>query len=364
VDLELTDEQVLLEESINTLLDRRWPPAEVAWRAGEAERARLWESLVEFGLLASAGTDLGAIELCVVARAVGAHLAAVPLLGSVAVRYVLTPFAAELPDGFSDLLGSDSRLAIALLEPGGGWSVSGTRATVESQRLTGTKAAVEHASDVEYLAVVALVDGEPGLALVPSGSPGLELTPQRSLDGAVPLSRVAFVDAEVEAVVGHQLAETIIDRLLTVAGLLAAAEAVGASGKVFEQARQYAAERRQFGRTIGSNQALRHLMADLYVRQASAWSTTLYAAAALDDGMPVARMTASVAKAYVSRATREVAHGSMQVFGGIAFTEEHPAHRFLRRIILRDQQFGDAAHHERELGRTLATRAIQEGVAA
>ena len=104
-------------------------------------------------------------------------------------------------------------------------------------------------------------------------------------------------------------------------------------------------------------------MSDLHVRQASGWSTTLFAAAALDDGMPGARQTASVAKAYVSRAAREVAHGSMQVFGGIAFTEEHPAHRFLRRIIVREQQFGDAAHHERELGRSLAAAATQERVA-
>ena len=92
----------------------------------------------------------------------------------------------------------------------------------------------------------------------------------------------------------------------------------------------------------------------MYVRQASAWSTVLYAAAALDDDLPDAARTAAVAKAYVARAAREVAHGAIQVFGGIAFTEEHQAHRFLRRIVVREQQFGDAAHHERELGRTLA----------
>ncbi len=364
MDLELSDEQVWLEESINTLLDRRWPAAESAWQAGDAARARLWESLVEFGVLGGAGTDLGAIELCLVARAAGGHLAAIPLLASVAVRYALTPVAAELPAGFSDLLGSDARLAISLLEPGGGWSPSGVRTTVRANRLTGTKAAVEHASDVDHLVVVALVDGEPGLALVQSGSPGVELAGQPSLDGGVPLSRVTFADAEVEAVAGGPLAETIIDRLMRVGGLLAAAEAVGAAANIFDQARSYAAERRQFGRTIGSNQALRHLMADLHVRQASAWSTTLYAAAALDQGIPEAPLTASVAKAYVSRAAREVAHGSIQVFGGIAFTEEHPAHRFLRRIILREQQFGDATHHERELGRTLVSSAIKEQVAA
>ncbi len=363
MDLELSDEQVWIEESINTLLDRQWPAAETAWQAGEAERARLWNSLVEFGLLSGAGTDLGAIELCLAARAAGGHLASAPLLGSVAVRYALAPFAPELPESFVSALHGDSRFSLGLLEPGGGWSVSSPRATVESNRLTGTKAAVEHATDADLLAVVARVDGEPGLAFVRNGSPGIEQTPQSSLDATVPLSRVTFADAEVEVVVERELGETIIDRLITVGGLLAAAEAVGAAAAIFEAARRYASERRQFGRTIGSNQALRHVMADLHVRQASGWSTTLFAAAALDDGMPGARQTASVAKAYVSRAAREVAHGSMQVFGGVAFTEEHPAHRFLRRIIVREQQFGDAAHHERELGRSLAARARTEQVA-
>ncbi|MBV8218379.1 MAG: hypothetical protein JO325_07935 [Solirubrobacterales bacterium] len=360
MDLELSDEQVWIEESINTLLDRQWPPAETAWQAGESARGRLWESLVEFGLLSGAAEgQLGAIELCLAARAVGAHLACAPLLGSVAVRYAVAPAVGELSGSFRGLLDTGDALAIALLEPGGGWSVTDTRATVESGRVSGTKAAVEHAANADALAVIARVDGDPTVALVPSGSPAIEVTPQSALDVTVPLSRVAFADAETEAVVERELAETIIDRLISVAGLLAAAEAVGAAAAVFAQARQYAAERRQFGRTIGSNQALRHLMADLHVRQASSWSTTLYAAAALDDGISGAHQTASVAKAYVSRAAREVAHGSMQVFGGIAFTEEHPAHRFLRRIIVREQQFGDAAHHERELGLAMAKAASQ-----
>ncbi len=360
MDLELSDEQVWIEESLGTLLERQWPPAQDAWQAGDAERNRLWDSLVEFGLLSGAGSDLGAIELCLAARTVGAHLASVPLLGSVGVRYALAPCAAELSPGFTAMLESDARASIALLEPGGGWSVSSTRTTVESNRLTGSKAAVEQATSVDYLAVVALVDGEPGLALVRTGTTGLELVPQTGLDETVPLGRVTFTDTEVEAVLSGELAEPIIERLISVGGLLAAAEAIGAARAIFDEARRYAAERRQFGRTIGSNQALRHLLADLHVMQASGWSTTLYAAAALDDGIPGAGQTASVAKAYVSRAAREVAHGSMQVFGGIAFTEEHPAHRFLRRIVVREQQFGDAAHHEREIGRTLAAGALRE----
>jgi alkylation response protein AidB-like acyl-CoA dehydrogenase len=131
---------------------------------------------------------------------------------------------------------------------------------------------------------------------------------------------------------------------------------------MLDDACRYAAERRQFGRTIGSFQALRHLLADMYVRQASSWSSVLYAAAALDEDAAEAPRTVSIAKAYVARAAREVAHGAIQVFGGIAVTAEHPAHRYLRRIAVRERQFGDAAHHERELGRSLASTAVLEGV--
>ncbi len=255
------------------------------------------------------------------------------------------------------VLDGNASMSIAVLEPGGGWSTSDTHASVRSGRLTGVKTAVEFADEVDVLAVVARIEGDLGVALVSSDAAGIERLPQSSLDATVPLSRVTFDGVEVESIVEPRGAEAIADLLASVGGLLAAAEAVGAAAQMFAQALRYASERRQFGRTIGSNQALRHLMSDLHVRQASSWSTTLYAAAALDDGIPGAQQTASIGKAYVSRSAREVAHGSMQVFGGIAFTEEHPAHRFLRRIVVREQQFGDAAHHERELGRSLAAGA-------
>jgi alkylation response protein AidB-like acyl-CoA dehydrogenase len=148
-----------------------------------------------------------------------------------------------------------------------------------------------------------------------------------------------------------------LERLATIGALMAAAEAVGAAARLLDDACRYAGERRQFGRTIGSFQALRHLLADMYVKQDSAWSTVLFAAAALDDGTGEALQTASIAKAYVSRAAREVAQDALQVFGGIAFTAEHPAHRFLRRILARGQQFGDARHHERAIGRALVGHA-------
>lgn len=129
---------------------------------------------------------------------------------------------------------------------------------------------------------------------------------------------------------------------------------MGAAAEVLSLARGYASERRQFGRTIGSFQAVHHLLADMLVKVESSWSSVLYAAAALDEGEPDDLRTASIAKAWASRATLDVAHGALQVFGGIAFTAEHPAHRYLRRIASLGALFGTAADHERNLGRALA----------
>jgi alkylation response protein AidB-like acyl-CoA dehydrogenase len=359
MDLELTDEQTWLSESLTTLLGREWTGPEAAHEAGGAERARLWRALVDFGVLSVDREEgLGAVELCLVARAMGAHLASTPFLDSAALRYAAEPFPGQLPEDFTDL--ADDRVAIALLEPGRGWAVAGVRTAVGLDGVDGRKVAVAHVGDIDRLAVVASAGGAPALALVAAGAPGVHVEAQPALDVTVPMSALELSGVPAQAVAEGQPAEAVLSRLTTIGALLAAAESVGAANRMLEDACAYAAERRQFGRTIASYQALRHLMADMYVRQASAWSTVLYAAAALDDDLPEALQTAAVAKAYVARAAREVAHGALQVFGGIAFTLEHPAHRFLRRIIVREQQFGDAAHHERELGRALAARAEEQ----
>jgi alkylation response protein AidB-like acyl-CoA dehydrogenase len=335
MDLELSDEQRWLSESVETLLAR------------EAEPERLWARLVDFGALSVGGEDgLGAVELCLIARALGAHLAPVPYLGSAAVR-----FSADL---------GDEAVALALLEPGASWGAAPSQTTVAGDHLvTGRKTAVEHAGTVGRLAVVAATTQGPALAIVDAAGPEVTLVAQPAFDSTAPMYAVELVDA---AVLAGPLGGEAIRRMTTIGTLLAAAEAVGAAGRMLEDACAYAAERRQFGRTIASFQALRHLLADMYVRQVSSWSSVLYAAAALDEDADEAARTVSIAKAYVSRAAREVAHGAMQVFGGIAVTAEHPAHRYLRRIIVRERQFGDAVHHERALGRALAAAAVPEPV--
>ncbi|HVW47142.1 MAG TPA: acyl-CoA dehydrogenase family protein [Solirubrobacterales bacterium] len=343
MDLELTDEQKLLSDSVETLLER----------GGDAADA--WDKIVEFGGLMVGPEGLGAVELCLIANRLGAHLASVPYLGSAAARYALLG-TEDLPAGLAGLDEEPTAITPAFVEPGGGWTFAGVRTTLADGALSGEKAAVEHADAADALLVVADAGGGPALALVRRDADGLRLSAQESIDPGTPLARATLdgVAAPAEATLGGDAARAAFERLLSIGGLLAAAEANGAAEVLLAQAVEYAGTRRQFGRTIGSNQALRHILAEMYVRRTSSWSSILYSAAALDDGAADAATAAGVSKAYASRATREVAHGAMQVFGGIAFTEEHDAHRFLRRINLRGSQFGDAEHHERLLGRALA----------
>ncbi len=355
MDLELTDEQRWLSESVDTLLGREWLPVEAVAEASIDRRRRVWEELVSFGALSIGGVDgIGAVEACLIARSLGRHLGAAPFIGSAAVRLALADRLSLHPD---------VAIAVALLEPGSSWSIDEPATTLRREGgdfvLAGEKVAVEQLDLADQLAIVAMLGAEPALALVPSDAAHVVPTARPSFDPTLPFAAVRFEDAVVDqaAVLSGAAAQPALERLSAAGSLLAAAEATGAADRILGEARGYAGERRQFGRSIGSFQSLRHILADCHVRSASGWSAVLYAAAAFDEGADEAAQTASIAKAYVSRGAREVAHGAMQVFGGIAFTAEHPAHRFLRRIVVREQQFGDAAYHERALGRALAREA-------
>ena len=360
MDLELTDEQTWLAQSVEQLL-------------AQSPGVETWPALVEFGGLAIAsGEDgLGAVELALVGRTLGQSLATVPFIETAAARYATRRHASPEHPAFASLHSGEDVVALCLLEAGAGWELVGCATSAKSRNagvtvIEGHKVAVHNANIARELLVL-YSDGEDRrLALIERDATGVKLTPTASIDESLPTASVGLAAVEVpdRRSLAPDQSEAVLARLLAIGGVLAASEAVGAAATLVELARDYAGQRRQFGRSIASFQALRHLLADMHVKQTSAWSTVLYAAAALEDGIEDAARTASVAKAYASRATLEVAHGALQVFGGIAFTAEHPAHRFLRRILVRGGQFGDARHHERMIGRQLVAAAQREELVA
>jgi len=329
MDLELTGEQTMLRDAVGELLARsEGDDGLVPAGAGDA----LWRELVEFGAL---DEELGAVELALIAWGLGGRLAPVPYVDAGALAYVVP---------------GHGRTALCLSEPERSFAPEDPTATLEDGRLAGEKARVAFGAAAEGLAVSAAGAGGVVLALVSPAAEGVSFEPEATLDPSLEPVLVRFDGVETEPLADGPAVES----LAAIAGVLAAAEAVGAASTALELARAYAAQRRQFGHTIGSFQAIRHLLADMYVAVESSWSSVLYAAAALDERDPDALRTASIAKAYAGRATQDVAHGALQVFGGVAFTAEHPAHRFLRRIVVRAGQFGTPREHEQRLGRSLA----------
>jgi alkylation response protein AidB-like acyl-CoA dehydrogenase len=337
VDLQLTDEQTLLRETVGEMLARA--AADDGLVPADANDA-LWRELVEFGALDVAVSDgLGAVELALIAWGLGGRLTAVPYVDSAALAYVAPGLG---------------RAALGLGEPGKSWAPAEPSASLDAGHVSGEKSAVAFAATVDLLAVSAAGSSGIVLVLVPTGAGGVSIEPETTLDPSLQPALVRLDRASADPLAEGPDAAQLVESLGAIAGVLAAAEAVGAAAAVLDLASAYAAQRRQFGHTIGSFQAIRHLLADMYVAVESSWSSVLYAAAALDEREPDSLRTASVAKAYAGRATRDVAHGALQVFGGIAFTAEHPAHRFLRRIAVRGVQFGSPGEHERSLGRSLA----------
>ncbi|MHB8335783.1 MAG: acyl-CoA dehydrogenase family protein [Acidimicrobiales bacterium] len=345
MNLRFSDEQVQLSETMEQMVEQR---TNIAGMVDASNSSALWHDLESFGAFSIGPEDdqLGALELTLISRTLGQVLAPVPFIDTAAVRYALRT---ELGDGSAERI-----YATAVMDRG--WFLGGaaTQCTWDGA-LAGRARTVLHGDVAGEVVVVAGGADGPVLVRVDPRSEHVSSSQSATLDESLHPLDFTFAGLAVssEKVLAGPLAANRHERLVAIGSVLTAAQSVGAAASVLGLAREYAAGRTQFGRSIGSFQALRHIMADMYVKVESAWSSVLYAAASLDEDFEGSASTASIAKAYASRTSLDVAHAALQVFGGIAFTDEHPAHHYLRRIVALGDHFGTASDHEIRLGRAL-----------
>ena len=222
----------------------------------------------------------------------------------------------------------------------------------DSFRLFGHSNLVQYGGHADYLLVTAT--GSEGLTqfLLESGAPGIAIENLIGHDISQQYSRIIFNDVrassdELVGFVGE--ADLSAEEQLQLALVLTSAESVGAMDELFELTRQHALDRVAFGRPIGSFQAVKHQLADMSLSIEAAKSITVAATRAVQTKRRDAGEIASIAKAWVSDVSIEVAQGCFQVFGGIGFTWEHDLHLFLRRLTMNSLLFGDADWHRERI---------------
>jgi alkylation response protein AidB-like acyl-CoA dehydrogenase len=303
-------------------------------------------------------------EAASVAEALGAAVAPVPFLGSsVVATAALLSVAASAPTRVADDLlrrmadgGVTSALATPFATPPGrGFPVSVRVAGLRPgdseagvARLRGMVSGVADALPAGVLLVPA--DGVPSaLYLVEVSAPGVAKAPVVSLDMTRQLCDLSFDDAPGTLIASGAAASVALEAALTAGAGILAAEQVGVAQRCLDMTVAYTKERRQFARPVGSFQALKHRMADVWVAISQARAASRYAAACLATGDPDVKVAVAMAKSYCSDAAVLAAQECVQLHGGIGFTWEHPAHLYLKRAKADSIGFGTPDAHRAAL---------------
>lgn len=360
MNFDFSEDQRRLQEEIRRVLTDTSTSAEVrsVLDGKVAYSATTWRNLADLGALGVAipeafgGSGMGLLELCLVAEEAGRALAAVPLLSSI----YLTAEAIRLggddaqKSAWLPRLASGAVIGTAVLHARTQTLAKGASLTFADGALTGTIDAVPDgmAADIAVL----LVDGR--MVLVDLTGKGVARTARAGLDPSRPLAQIVFDGAVAEELAAG--AAGIAARVTAGAAVLLAFEQVGGAERALYAARDYALERRAFGRVIGSFQAVKHKLADMFAAIELARAHAYYGAWAMASDAPELVRAAAAARVAASDAYTLVAEESLHLHGGIGYTWDMDCHIHLRRARWLGQILG-TTHVWRE---TLAAALIGE----
>ncbi|HXQ23778.1 MAG TPA: acyl-CoA dehydrogenase family protein [Candidatus Acidoferrales bacterium] len=299
------------------------------------------------------GSGLNMVDLIVVLEEMGRAVMPGPffatvILGGLAID--LGASAEQKKKYLPDIASGKLKATLAQVEESGRWDAEGIQLAAKKDGagyvLSGTKLFVHDAHNADLLIVPARTGGKGiTLFLVDAKQQGVKTTLLKTMDQTRKLCEVNFSNVKVaaDAVLGAVDAGwALLDRLVDRAKVAMCGEMCGGAQKVLEMSVDYAKVREQFGKPIGSFQAIQHKCANMMVQTESAKSATYYAAWAVANNVPEAHLAACMAKAYCSDAYRFVSAEGIQIHGGIGFTWEHDMHIYFKRAKGSEVTFGDA----------------------
>ena len=329
MDFDLSDDQVALRDGARELLDGLASPAQVRAHTvtDAAYDPALWSAMADQGWLgievpeARGGVGLGTVEVAVLCEELGRHAAPAPFVSTV---LAIDAFSGAGDDEWVDRLVSGDALACVAWDPA---------------------APVPYAPSAD-VAVVIADDGVYAMEISerPSRQPAMDLTRE--------LGWLAFDPARARKIGDADARIRLLDRGAT----FTSADLLGSASRALDLSVEHAKDRVQFGRPIGSFQAVKHRCADMLVDVEGMRSTVYWAAWCIGAADPEAHVAASTAKTWCSDASKRVMRSALQVHGGIGFTWEHDLHFFMKRAQLDQLTFGDASFHRARLTSLLRPR--------
>jgi alkylation response protein AidB-like acyl-CoA dehydrogenase len=357
MDFEFTDDQLELRDSARQVLASACSASLVrAVFEGKDDGADLHDTLVGLdwaglGLPEEhGGLGLGFLEVGILVEELGRVVAPSPLLATLTQ---LVPLVREAGSTFrlADVAGGSCTGTLALAE-GGQWHADAVEATARRTDggwvLDGVKTHVVDGAGATEIAVIARDDAGLGAFVVPGSA--VEAVPTQVVDPTMPLATITLRSVEVEGErvlvePGDPSGEAVVARAAEQATTAMALSCVATCRAIFETTLQYAKDREQFGRPIGSFQALKHRLADCYLAVERAAALAWFAALTIAEDDPRRAVAASMAKAAASDCQRLVVRDGLQLHGGIGFTWENDLHFGLKRAKSADLLFGSGAFH-------------------
>ncbi|ONH31732.1 acyl-CoA dehydrogenase family protein [Pseudofrankia asymbiotica] len=353
----LSEEHTQLRQAVRGFFAETSPESEVRRLMADPtgfDRA-VWKRMGgELGLLGLAlprdfgGQGYSTVELSIVLEEMGRSLLCAPFLSSVVLAANALLVSGDLAAQKQYLPGiaaGETIAALAVTEEAGGWDPAGvrTRATRAARcwTLTGTKSFVLDGHVADVVLVVARTPSGFGMFAVPGDAPGLERHLLPTMDQTRKQASLTLRDVPATLVGDEVAAWSYLDPVLVRAAVALGAEQVGGAQRVLEMATEHARNRIQFGRPIGSFQAIKHKAANTLVAVESARSAVYHASLCAEthpEDLPVA---AAIVKAYCSPAYVRATKDNIQIHGGIGFTWEHSAHLYFKRAKSSELLFGD-----------------------
>ncbi|NEU97783.1 acyl-CoA dehydrogenase family protein [Bradyrhizobium uaiense] len=347
MNFDFSDEQKQMRDEARKFLSEQCPPKavrEVLDGKAPYDKA-LWKGLAEMGFLGVAipeqfgGAGAGHLELCVIAEEMGRALAPVPFSSTVylaAEAILIAGSDAQKQKWLPKIASGDAIGTLALFEGKGNPSPKAVKVTANGGVLNGVKKPVADGAIADF-AVVAARTGSSGresdisLFIVDLKAGGVEVKSLTNIDLTRGQAEITFKDAKAEPLGPAGEGWSVITQVLDRAAVLTAFEQVGGADRALEMGRDYALDRIAFGRPIGSFQAVKHMLADMYVSATLARSNCYYGAWALSTNAGELPEAAAAARISATQAFQHCAKNNIQVHGGMGFTWEFDCHMYYRR---------------------------------